>query len=553
MAIRGRRMTGLEQYKKWINSKQLTIEELDELKSIEGKIDEIEERFSQDLQFGTAGLRGIMELGTNRMNEYVVRKTTQGVAQYLLKHHPMPTVVISYDSRNHSRDYAEATAQVLSVNGIKTFLFSEMMPVPVLSFAIRYLNCTAGIMITASHNSKEYNGYKVYNSTGGQILDDEATAILTEIEKIDIFTKMKPCTMKDAMETNCEYVEKTIYDAYLQTVEQASCYSNERDLSIVYTPLNGSGRKPVQEILKKNHFSVFTVPEQEMEDGNFTTCPSPNPEKKEVYDLALSYAKELQADIIIATDPDCDRVGAMIKSDEDYVLLTGNEIGILLLQYLCECSENANGKYVCTSIVSTLLVDSIVKEYKLDIKRTHVGFKYIGEQIEKSPQEFFFGFEESNGYLIGDYARDKDGVVAANLLCQMAAYYKANGMTLIDVLESIYEKYGFVMEQTITITVDNQAERQKIMSVLRDKDAVFDHFRGISELVDYEDKSANTGLTLANVVKLEFNNGARLIVRPSGTEPKVKIYISAKGSSQIVAVMRSEEMLKKLNKLIGVK
>ena len=550
-------MTAFTHYQNWLRSGRLSDAEVNELKDIEQNTEAIESRFGADLHFGTAGLRGIMELGTNRMNVHVVRRATQGLANYLTKLTASPTVVISYDSRLNSQAFAESTACVLAANGIRTYLFAEMMPVPLLSFAVRHLGCTAGIMITASHNPKEYNGYKVYNATGGQILDGEADAILEEIEKLDIFADVKDCSLAEAFDGTCSYVESSVYDAYIVAMDAVSDCTSQRDLSIVYTPLNGSGRRPVQDALTRSGFSFSTVAEQEAGDGNFTTCPSPNPEKEEVYDLALTYAKAQDADLIVATDPDCDRVGTMVKHDGQYVLLTGNEIGALLLEYLCQChadsSDSLDGKFVCTSMVSTLLVDAIAASHGLEVKRTHVGFKYIGEQIEQQPESFLFGFEESNGYLVGDYARDKDGVVAAKLLCQMAAFYKAKGKTLVDLLEALYQKHGYVLDKTTTITVANQTESQQIMSVLRDGKAVAAAFDGLTEVVDYADAQAETGLPLANVIRMQFADGARLIVRPSGTEPKVKFYVSACADSKAKCQERMQEIMENLNELIGEK
>lgn len=545
-------MTAYTNYENWLASGRLTETEVSELHKIKDDPAAIEDRFGADLKFGTAGLRGIMEAGTNRMNVHVVRRATQGLANYLTKTFPQPSVVISYDSRLGSRDFAAATAGILAAAGVKTWLFPEMMPVPLLSFAVRHLGCTAGVMITASHNPKEYNGYKVYNATGGQILDEEASAILREIEAVDMFTGV--LTESDTY----ELVDPSVYEAYLDVMNGVSDLTAARDLSIVYTPLNGSGRKPVQDCLAMNGFTVHTVAAQEEADGNFTTCPSPNPEKEEVYALALENASAFDADLIIATDPDCDRVGAMVKHDGNYVLLSGNEIGALLMDYLCQCYKERgalDGRFVCTSMVSTLLADAIGAYYNLEVKRTHVGFKYIGEQMELHPDAFLFGFEESNGYLVGDYARDKDGVVAAKLLCQMAADYKTCGKTLIDGLEELYARHGYVLDKTTTITVENQSESQEIMKRLRDFDAVAGAFDGIgggiSAATDYADEETDTGLPKADVLRFQFADGARLIVRPSGTEPKVKLYVSACADTKETCLARIEEILEKLNELIG--
>lgn len=543
-------MTAYTNYENWLSSGRLSDAEVSELTNIKDDKTAIEDRFGADLHFGTAGLRGIMEAGTNRMNVHVVRRATQGLANYLTKNFAQPSVVISYDSRLQSHDFAVATAGVLAAAGVKTWLFPEMMPVPLLSFAVRHLGCTAGVMITASHNPKEYNGYKVYNATGGQILDEEASAILAEIEAVDMFTGV--AAESDAY----QLVPSSVYEAYSDVMNGVSDLTSERNLSIVYTPLNGSGRKPVQDCLMRNGFRFVTVSAQEEADGNFTTCPSPNPEKEEVYALALEDAAARNADLIIATDPDCDRVGAMVKHDDRYVLLSGNEIGALLMEYLCQCytrDGGLDGKFVCTSMVSTLLADVIGAHYGIEVKRTPVGFKYIGEQIELAPSAFLFGFEESNGYLVGDYARDKDGVVATKLLCQMAANYKAKGLTLVDGLETLYARHGYVLDQTTTISVAHQRESQKMMQCLRNFEVVAGAFDGLTEAIDYADEMAETGLPKANVLRFQFSDGARLIVRPSGTEPKVKLYVSACAGSKEACLRRMKEIMETLNKLIGVK
>lgn len=547
-------MTAFTNYENWLSSGRLSDAEVSELTNIKDDKGAIEDRFGADLHFGTAGLRGIMEAGTNRMNVHVVRRATQGLANYLTKNFAQPSVVISYDSRLQSHDFAVATAGVLAAAGVKTWLFPEMMPVPLLSFAVRHLGCTAGVMITASHNPKEYNGYKVYNATGGQILDEEASAILAEIEAVEMFTGV--ASESDAY----QLVPASVYETYLDVMNRVSNLTSERNLSIVYTPLNGSGRKPVQDCLMRNGFRYVTVAAQEEADGNFTTCPSPNPEKEEVYKLALEDAYSLDGDLIIATDPDCDRVGAMVKHNGEYLLLSGNEIGALLMEYLCQYYAGRgqlDGRFVCTSMVSTLLADAIGAHYDLEVKRTHVGFKYIGEQMELNPNAFLFGFEESNGYLVGDHARDKDGVVAAKLLCQMAAHYKAAGKTLMDALEALYTRHGYVMDKTTTITVKNQRESQEIMKRLRDFEAVAGAFDGIgggiTAATDYADEAVETGLPKADVLKFQFADGARLIVRPSGTEPKVKFYVSACAGTKAECLARRKEIMETLNELIGEK
>lgn len=445
------------------------------------------------LEFGTAGIRGIMGPGEDIINIDVVRKVTQALANFLNKKVSNPSVVISYDSRNNSYDFAKDAAGVLAGNGINTTLWPEMMPVPVLSYSVRYLKCSAGIMITASHNPKEYNGYKVYGPNGGQILEEDAKAIQNEIESV------KEIKFSNAY----ELASSDIYDSYRKEMESASNFnlgtsddvilSEAKNLKIVYTPLNGSGRKPVTDMLNENGYSYEMVKEQEMPDGNFTTCPSPNPEKDEVYEIALKYANKTDADIIVATDPDCDRVGCMVKQGSEYKVLSGNEIGTLMTYYLC---EKSNGGTIVCSLVSTPIIERIAESFGCVVERTPVGFKYIGDKMDVLGDKFIFGFEESNGFLTGDYARDKDGVVGAKIILGMASHYKTIGKTLIDVLNDIYDKYGLVINKTIS-------------------------------------KDLKPGDLKPEMSVKNYDDGARIIIRPSGTEPKVKYYLSASSKERI--------------------
>lgn len=541
----------LNEFERWCTSSAVTEKELAELEALKGNEEKIKENFGTSLKFGTAGLRGIMEVGTNRMNIHVVRKASQGLAEYLKKEYYEPSVVISYDSRLNSKEFAREAAAVLTANGIKTYIFSEIMPVPVLSFAVRKLEALAGVIITASHNPKEYNGYKVYNSTGGQILDEEAERILAEIDKLDIFDDVKTMNFDEALKAGCSWVDESVYEAYLAEMDGVSNFSGETNLSIVYTPLNGAGRRSVQEILTRNGFEFFTVPEQEMEDGNFTTCPYPNPEKPEVYEIARLYAEKQDADLIIATDPDCDRVGAMVKHEGEYVLLNGNEVGVLLFNYICErMAGKAFGKKLFTSMVSTPMADDIAERYGVKVERTLVGFKYIGNKIEFNRDNFLFGFEESNGYLVGSYARDKDGVVAAKLLCQMAAFYKKKGQTLIDVLEELSMHFGYTVDETVTLEISSQDESREMMKRLRDRMRVYQVIDGIKKYTDYADMMVQTGLPKADIVQIDFFDKSRVIIRPSGTEPKIKIYLSACSREKSLCQWKNREILSKIQKLI---
>ena len=513
----------MTQIEKWKNSPVMTEEEKNELA---GMTDEqLVSAFSSDLEFGTAGLRGVMGLGTARMNVYVIRRATKGLAVYLKNHFEEPKVAISYDSRNNSRRFAEAAAGVLAKAGIKTYMYAEMMPVPVLSYTTRYLNCDAGIMITASHNPKQYNGYKVYAATGGQILDAAADEILAEIMKLDMFEDVDYFSFEEALENGCEFVPEEVYNSFLAEAEAASQFSDERDIEIVYTPLNGSGARPVQDILARNGFDKVSVVKEQLEpDGDFPTCPSPNPEKVEVYDLAVALAKEKNADIIVATDPDCDRVGVMAKKGDEFVLITGNQLGILFTDYIAGRTENPETKTMVTSVVSTPMVNRMAESYGIGMRRTLVGFKYIGEQIDLLKDGYMFGFEESNGYLVGQYARDKDGVVAAKMACQMAAYYKAQGRTLIDVLDDLYAKFGHCVDQTVSVDLDDISRARDIMAAIATKEDAEKVFGEVSGFINYS--TDETGLPKTNMIQIEKEDGTRVIVRPSGTEPKVKLYMS---------------------------
>ncbi len=513
----------MTQIEKWKNSPVMTEEEKNELA---GMTDEqLVSAFSSDLEFGTAGLRGVMGLGTARMNVYVIRRATKGLAVYLKNHFEEPKVAISYDSRNNSRRFAEAAAGVLAKAGIKTYMYAEMMPVPVLSYTTRYLNCDAGIMITASHNPKQYNGYKVYAATGGQILDAAADEILAEIMKLDMFEDVDYFSFEEALENGCEFVPEEVYNSFLAEAEAASQFSDERDIEIVYTPLNGSGARPVQDILARNGFDKVSVVKEQLEpDGDFPTCPSPNPEKVEVYDLAVALAKEKNADIIVATDPDCDRVGVMAKKGDEFVLITGNQLGILFTDYIAGRTENPETKTMVTSVVSTPMVNRMAESYGIGMRRTLVGFKYIGEQIDLLKDGYMFGFEESNGYLVGQYARDKDGVVAAKMACQMAAYYKAQGRTLIDVLDDLYAKFGHCVDQTVSVDLDDISRAKGIMAAIATREAAEKVFGDVSGFINYS--ADETGLPKTNMIQIEKEDGTRVIVRPSGTEPKVKLYMS---------------------------
>ena len=491
--------------------------------------------FGGELKFGTAGLRGIMGPGTNRMNEYVVRKATQGLADYLNAGFDGPSVAIAYDSRNNSGKYAREAAGVLAANGIKTYIYSELMPVPVLSFTVRRLQTTCGIVITASHNSREYNGYKVYGSDGGQILETAAAEILERIGAVDMFGGVRTVPFEPAEGSLIEYVKEEIYQEYLEAMLAATDICSETDVDILYTPLNGSGLRPVTDMFERCGFKVRVLEIQKAPDGNFPTCTYPNPEKPEAYREALALSEG--CDIIVATDPDCDRVGCMVKApDGEYRLLSGNEIGTLFTYFLCG-RESSKGKTVVSSLVSTPLTDIIAKAYGVNSRRTLVGFKYIGEQMNELRDDFLLGFEESNGYLTGLYARDKDGVGGTHMLCSLAAYYKAQGKTIPDVLDEIHDRFG----GCVNVTVSIETEGAPLMKKVRDAVTSGSIASDVAETLDYS--GGINGLPKAEIVQFDYSDGSRLIIRPSGTEPKVKLYISAADTERIAEI---EAQLKEL-------
>lgn len=523
-----------------------------ELKTIKNNTSEIEDRFYKNLEFGTGGLRGIIGAGTNRINIYTVRKVSQGLANYLNNNYNNPSVAIAYDSRIKSDIFAENAASVLAANGIKVYIYKELMPTPALSFAVRELKCSAGIVITASHNPSKYNGYKVYGDDGCQITLDMANKVFEEIEKIDIFKDIKYNNFKIAFEKkHIEYIKQNVIDKYLKTVSSQSINNNmhgKEKLKIVYTPLNGAGLRCVTDVLKMNGFSNITVvPEQEKPDGNFPTCPYPNPEIKEALAVGLKLANNINADLLLATDPDCDRVGIAIKNNNNYTLLTGNQVGILLFDYICKnrIKNHTMPKdpIVIKTIVTTDMLEPIAKNYNVEIINVLTGFKFIGEQIgylEEKGQEnrYIFGFEESYGYLSSSYVRDKDAVNASLLICEMTAYYKNQNKTLIEVLNNLYKKYGYY-ETALTsfefTGITGFKKMETIMEKLRTnfeksicgKDIIekHDYLTSIKTLANSYKSKIN--LPKSNVIKFILDGNNSVVIRPSGTEPKLKIYYSA--------------------------
>lgn len=521
-----------EKYEYWLTFDDNT---KNELESITDK-KEIEDRFYKDLEFGTGGLRGIMGAGANRMNKYTVGKATKGLCEYLKNEFAgEKSVVIAYDSRNNSKAFAECAAEVLCYNGIKTFLFEEIMPTPVLSFSVRYLNCNAGIVITASHNPKEYNGYKVYDEYGCQLVPQYADKVISYINNVKDIKSGKHMNLNMALSNGyLTYIGDEVLNSYISEVEKMAVYKEASDLKIVYTPLHGTGNIPVRKVLSDMSFDVSVVKEQAVADGNFTTVRSPNPEEKDALNMALEQAKRANADLVIGTDPDCDRVGVGVLHNGEYTLLTGNQTGALLVDfYLKFKKQSLNPKSTLVkTIVTNDLGAEIARKNGLNVVETLTGFKYIGDQITKyektGENEFLIGYEESYGYLVGTYARDKDAVIASMLICEMAAYYKKNKMTLVDALNVLYSEYGFYLDALDSFVLkgkDGASRIKNIMSYFRANKATV--FPNITDVKDY---STGIGdLPKSNVLKFFLKGGSWIAVRPSGTEPKLKMYYSVRG------------------------
>lgn len=546
-------------YNEWLEKADADPDLKVELENIKGNDDEILDRFYRSLEFGTAGLRGVIGAGTNRMNVYTVGRATQGLADYLNDNYDSPSVAIGYDSRIKSDYFSRESAEILAANGIKVYIYDELEPTPCLSYAVRKLKASGGIIITASHNPAKYNGYKCYNSKGYQMTDDEAAQTYEYIKKVDYFTGIKKVDFDSALsDGKIEYIGEKLIESFLDEV-QKQCINpdivRKADLKVIYTPLNGTGNKPVRKILDRIGVkNVYVVPEQEKPDGNFPTCPFPNPEIKQVFELGLEMNKEIGADILLATDPDCDRVGIAVPDDSGkLVLMSGNEVGAMLLNYILSQKKEkgllSDNSIAVKSFVSTDLAEVIAKKYNCKFKNLLTGFKYIGELVtnleaEGRASDFVMGFEESYGYLAGTHARDKDAVVASMLICEMAAYYKTKNMNLVDVMESLYEEFGFYANVVESYTFEGASGMEKMASIMDglranapSKIAGYD----VVSVSDYEASKTvfangradeKIELPKSNVLAYGLTDGNKLIVRPSGTEPKIKAYITAVGKSR---------------------
>ena len=538
----------LDDYKRWMDTELEDPALTEELKGIEGKDDEIKDRFAVALKFGTAGLRGVLGAGSNRMNIYVVRQATQGLANWVKTQGGKQLVAISYDSRINSDVFAKTAAGVLAANGIKVRIYDALMPVPALSFATRYYEANAGIMVTASHNPAKYNGYKAYGPDGCQMTDEAADIVYTEIQKTDILTGAKVMDFEEGIKAGLiEYVGDDCKEALYQAIEARSvrpgiCAAS--GLKLVYSPLNGSGLVPVTRVLKDIGITDVTiVPEQQYPDGHFPPCPYPNPEIFEALRLGLELAKKTEADLMLATDPDADRVGIAMKCpDGSYELVSGNEMGVLLLDYICagriEKGTMPKNPVAVKSIVSTPLADAVAKNYGVELRSVLTGFKWIGDQIAQleaagEVDRFIFGFEESYGYLAGPYVRDKDAIIGSMLICEMAAYYRSIGSSIKQRLEEIYEKYGRYLNKVDSFEFPGLSGMDKmagIMDGLRQNPPAKLGDYAVVKVTDYK-KPEETGLPAANVLVYKLEGGAEVIVRPSGTEPKIKTYFTTLGKN----------------------
>ncbi len=553
-------MNYMEKYNFWLNNDYFDETTKKELESIKNDEKEIEDRFHQDLTFGTAGLRGKIGAGTNRMNRYTVSLATQGLADTIVSKGKTAMdkgVAIAYDVRHFSKEFAEIAARVLAANGIKVYLFEDIRPTPLLSYTIRRLKTISGIVLTASHNPKDYNGYKVYWEEGSQILDDIAKEILDNINKIGDFSNIKLIDLEEGLNKGLiNYIGKEIDDEYIEKVKKLALNEDiDKDIKIVYTPLNGTGNKLVRRVLKERDFTnVFVVPEQENPDPNFTTVGYPNPEDVKAFDYAKRFGNKKDADILIATDPDCDRVACMVKDDNgEYISLNGNQTGALLVNYILSSRNKANtipqNAAIVKSIVTGDLSRAIADYYNVDTIETLTGFKYIcgkANEFDKTKEhEFIFGYEESIGYVYSTMVRDKDGVISSMLIAEMAAFYKKKGKTLLDKLEELYKQYGYYFEKLISIVLEGIEGSQRIGRIM-------DSFRNypittiedikLVKTIDY--LKDETGNSKSNVLKYFFDDGSWYAVRPSGTEPKIKIYIYSKGKDRI----SSENKIKDIEK-----
>ena len=567
-----------ELYELWCEKAVEDPDLAEELKSIKGDDEAILDRFYRDLEFGTGGLRGVIGAGAYRLNIYTIRRATQGLADYVNKTYKNAKVAISYDSRIKSDVFAKATAAVMAANGIKAYIYTELMPTPCLSWAVRELGCQAGVMVTASHNPAKYNGYKVYGEDGCQMTIDAANAVTEMIEAVDMFGGAKVIDFEEGLKSGMiEYIGQDVIDKYLDKVAEQGIHTDlvaDSGLKVVYTPLNGTGNKPVRAILKRIGIKEVTVvPEQENPDGNFPTCPFPNPEIKEALAKGLELCATVKPDLLLATDPDCDRVGIAVPApDGSYVLFSGNEVGAMLMKYVCQ-ERTALGTMperpvAVKTIVSTDICRKIAEEYNVELRNVLTGFKFIGEQIgflekDNEADRYIFGFEESYGYLAGSYVRDKDAVVASMLICEMAAFYRTKGITLLQAREELYKQYGNYLHSQESFQCEGASGMEKmkeIMAGLRNNGPKEIGGLKVTTFADYKASEQTdlatgkkTAITLpkSDVLDFELEQGASVIIRPSGTEPKIKAYYTAIGDTRADAEKTEAALKADFKKILG--
>lgn len=569
-----------QSYQMWLESDVIDITTKEELKALNNE-KEIEDRFYKNLEFGTGGLRGKIAAGTNRINIYTVGKATQGLAKYLVTNFTNPSIAIAYDSRNMSDVFAETAAKVLAANGVKVYLYESLRPTPMLSFAVRHLGTEAGIVLTASHNPKEYNGYKVYGSDGGQLTDNAANEVLGYINEVDLFTGIKTMSTEEAVKAGLlVYIGEDVDNAYYERVESVVVNKElvkekASELNIIYTPIHGSGNVPVRAMLKRlGYTNVHIVKEQELPDGNFPTAPYPNPENPQVFELAIEMAKEVGPDLIFGTDPDCDRIGVIVKEDSgEYKVLTGNQVGVLLSEYMLNARKEtgvlSTKDTLIKTIVTTEMATRVAEAYDAQIMNVLTGFKYIGEKIEEFKQigsnNFVLGFEESYGYLSGGFVRDKDAVIAATLIAEMALYYKTKGKNLAQALHDLFEKYGYYREELVSLTMEGKDGQEQIVAMITSlrestptevngvKIAIVEDYKLSTRTNVIEGTKEEIKLPKSNVLKFILEDRSWFVVRPSGTEPKVKIYASVVGKDDLDAAQKSNAFVASIKQILNVK
>ena len=565
-------INALNNFNVWKN-KLNDISKIDYQELLKMNENNIDDSFYKDLSFGTGGLRGKMGLGTNRINQFTIYKATRGVGLYLKTKFNKPSVVIGYDSRNHSKEYAYISANVFANLGIKVFIFNELIPTPVVSFAIRYLKASAGVILTASHNPKEYNGYKVYNDGGNQITLEEANAIIakiSEIDPLDEYLKFTSLNKENSFLIN--EIEETLIEDFIKSTKKTSLLKtfSEKRIKIVYTPLNGAGYKLVPQVLKECGFkNLLVVKEQASTDGNFPTCPKPNPELKEAMELGIKLAKSSNSDLLIATDPDCDRCGVGVRYNDDFILLNGNEVAILMLNYLIKVKGNLSEKEIVRSIVSTSFVDKLAKANNIKVKEVLTGFKYIGEEMNRLERNgkldnYLFGFEESYGYLTNKEVRDKDAVNASLFIAEMSEYYRLNGHSLIDELKNIYAKFGYNKTILLTEELDGESGLKRIDKIVQNLREM--SFEKLSELFSenvlckedyliskcfYKESTSEILLPKSNVLIFKLEDETRFMIRPSGTEPKIKCYIEVNDKDEEKCNEKLERYSKLFKKVVN--